>query len=155
MYVVTLYLYSLWKRGDIVWWEMMGRWKTPWIMAKMTGNTWIHDGNVGIHLDLWWKITHHPVGSCGWVKDNPTKNPITQGGGGPCASRTPFSFTPLVSPTTRLDDYDTFWAKVKYSLTGFIFLVDILEKWGMEMYSSVEAFLLVPAVTWFTQGFLQ
>ena len=46
-----------------------------------------------------------------------------------------------------MDDYDTFWAKVNFYLTGSIFMVEILEKWDMESFSSVEAFLLVPVVT--------
>ena len=32
----------------------------------------------------------------------------------------------------RVDDYDTFWAKIKYCLAGYIFLIGILEKCDME-----------------------
>ena len=51
---------------------------------------------------------------------------------------------------TRLENFDTFWAKVNYCL----FWVEILEKWDMKSFSSVEGFLLVPAFTLFTTGLL-
>ena len=51
------------------------------------------------------------------------------------------------APLTRVDDFDTFWAKIYFCLAGFIFLVGILKKWDVESYSSVEAILLVPVDT--------
>ena len=56
---------------------------------------------------------------------------------------------------TRVEGFDIIRAKILFSLAHSIFLVSILEKWGMESFSTVETFLKVPRDCSFTMGLLQ
>ena len=55
----------------------------------------------------------------------------------------------------RVEGFDIFWEKILFSLAHSIFLVSILEKKGMESFSTVEFFLKVPRDCSFNMGVLQ